>query len=122
MIITTEYLRTHRYTHIFVFGDNFTRKGCGGAAIHRYEPNSYGFITKRYPSYVNEAYYTIEDYKPIFTIEMKKLIKLIKVSPKKTFLISKIGSNLANRYYIYENVIQPVLIRLAKQYNNILLL
>ena len=47
--------------NIYVFGDNKERKGRAGQACVRYEPNSYGIITKLYPSLDDGAF--LEDKK-----------------------------------------------------------
>lgn len=54
-IITKYWLKKHLEC-IFVFGDNLIREGYGGAAILRDEPNTYGFITKKYPDNKNESF------------------------------------------------------------------
>ena len=48
--------------HIFVFGDNNIGKGAGGQAIIRYEPNSMGIPTKKYPSFAQDSFYTDAEY------------------------------------------------------------
>lgn len=112
MFITKEYLRENQNC-IFVYGDNTIHKGTGGAAKLRYEPNTYGFVTKKYPSNEISSFFTIEEYLPVFEKEMQKLIKKIESNPDKIFLISKLGSGLANRYGIFEQIIFPGLKRLA---------
>lgn len=119
-IITTEYLREHP-DHIFVFGDNTLGKGKKGAAIHRDEPNSYGFITKKRPSYDNSAYYRPSEYTHVFYKELERLKKYITDCPHLTFLMSKLGSGLANKYGIYEKVIKNGLEEL-EQYDNVVFL
>jgi len=116
-MITQEYLRDHP-DHIFVFGDNMIGKGKKDAAIHRDEPNSYGFITKKRPSYDNNAYYKPKEYESVFKEEMRKLVRDIEVCPHLTFLISKLGAGLANKYGIYEKVIHDGL-RVLKKYPNV---
>jgi len=120
IMITSKYLRDNPNI-IFVFGDNLIRKGKGGAASLRGEPNTYGFITKKYPSNKDSSFYTIEEYKIVFAKELEKLIDLIKSNPNKTFLISKLGSGLANKYYIYEEIIQPSIAELKVFHNAIIL-
>ena len=120
MEISLQYLRDNP-NHIFVFGENTERRGCKGAAFFRYEPNSYGFITKRWPSFASRAYYKPEEYKPVFEEEMRKLIEMIEASPKKTFLITKLGSSLANRFRIWEEEIEQGLEVLSK-YENVIFL
>lgn len=115
--ITIGYLRENP-NHIFVFGDNTIRKGKGGAAITRDEDNTYGFITKRLPDSNDGSYYKPQEYLPIFRDEMIKLIHTIIYNPNKTFLISKLGAGLANKYMIYEKVIKPGLHEL-KRYPNV---
>lgn len=49
---------------LFVFGDNFVRKGFGGQAKEmRGEPNAVGICTKRYPSMRQNAFLSNDDYK-----------------------------------------------------------
>lgn len=121
MLVTREYLRNHPDC-IFVFGDNTCRRGKGGAAVLRDEPNSYGFITKRYPSNEDGSFFLPEEYESIFKKELDKLEKMIESNPNKTFLISKLGSGLANRYSIFETVIYDGLIALDEKYENVKLL
>jgi hypothetical protein len=121
MIITREYLIEHP-DHIFVFGDNTKRVGRRGAAILRYEPNTYGFITKRYPSNDDDAFFMNNaEYRRIFYMERCKLEEEIKAHLDKTYLISKLGAGLANKYNIWEKVIQPGLEPLRK-YPNVIFL
>lgn len=116
-IITKEYLNINK-NHIFVFGDNLKRIGYGGAAILRNEPNTYGFITKKSPDNKDKSFYKPEEYKLIFQEQMKDLIQVIEHSPNKIFLISKLGAGLANKYNIWEEVIQPG-IQILKKYPNV---
>lgn len=116
--ITREFLRSHQDTHIFVFGDNAIRKGLGGAAALRDEPNSYGFITKKYPDNRDSSFYRPEEYKYVFNGEMRDLIRFVWDNQDKVIMISKIGSGLANKYNIWEEVIEPDLHRLER-FNNV---
>lgn len=106
MIVTAKYLREHPDC-IFVFGDNNLHKGCKGAAALRYEKNAYGFITKKVPSFADSSYYKPYEYKDIFERELNELIRFIETYPLITFLISKLGAGLANKYNIWEEVIKP---------------
>lgn len=117
IIINKSYLRSHP-NEIFVFGDNLDRKGCGGAAKLRYEPNVYGFVTKKKPTHSDGDYYHPEEYQTKFKTELKKLIKEIENYPNKIFLISRLGGGLANKYNIFEKVIKPGL-EVLKQYSNV---
>ena len=47
---------------LFVFGDNFQRKGKAGQAVIRGEPNAIGICTKRAPSMKEHAFLTDEDF------------------------------------------------------------
>lgn len=105
-IITREYLQEHP-NHIFVFGDNLLRIGTGGAAKLRDMPNTYGFVTKKAPTYRGIDYYIPEEYKNLYTQELFKLTREITNNPDKLFLISKIGAGIANKYNIWEKVIEP---------------
>lgn len=121
MMVTKEYLNEHP-EKIFVFGDNLTRRGHAGASALRECPNSYGFITKKYPSNDDHAFYSIDEYAPVFRKEMEKLETFIQENPDKEFLISKLGSGLANKYLIFENIIYDELLELEKKYDNVNLL
>jgi len=118
MHITREYLRKNP-NHIFVFGDNTLRQGKGGAAALRDEPNTWGFISKILPNNSPEAFYTPDTYRPVYYVEIEKLKSHIFQNQDKTFLISQLGSGLANRYQIYEKVIQPNLKNDLAEFNNI---
>ena len=115
--ITVEYLRENT-DMVFVFGDNLIRKGIGGAAKLRRQPNTYGFITKKYPDNKEESFFKPDEYLPVFENEMVKLIKEIEMHRDKTYLISKLGAGLANRYHIYEQIILPR-IGLLRKYDNV---
>lgn len=106
MIITKEYLRAHP-DHIFVFGDNLLRKGRGGAAILRDEPNARGFITKKAPNNEDESFYRPGEYSLVFRKELYDLSWEIFDHPDRTYLITPLGAGLANRYNIWEKVIKP---------------
>ena len=120
MIITKEYLLRNP-DHIFVFGDNITRKGMGGAAKLRYLENTYGFITKKYPNNYDSSFYRPDEYQKVFDIEFGKLFAAITNNKDKTYLISKLGSGLANKYNIWEQIIKRGLIQLD-DYSNVTLL
>ena len=113
MIVTREYLLEHP-DHIFVFGDNLRHSGCKGAAELRYIPNTYPFITQKFTNYAYTSYYTPEEYASVFYEERFKLLTKIKANPDKTFLISRLGAGLANKYLIWEKVIRPGLLRFGK--------
>jgi hypothetical protein len=106
MKITKEYL-LHNPDHIFVFGDNLLYRGYGGAAALRDLPNTYGFITKKAPNNNDESFYTPEEYESIFINQLNSLIVNIEFNTNKMYLISKLGAGLANKYNIYEKVIEP---------------
>lgn len=106
---------------IFVFGDNIIRKGTAGAAKLRYHPRSYGFITKKLPNNDDTSFFRPVEYRPLFNKELHELMELIVFNPDNIFLISKIGAGLANRYGIYEQIIQPGLETL-RRYSNVVLL
>lgn len=109
--VTEEFLRSNPNV-TFVFGDNLIRKGKGGAAVLRDEPNTYGFITKKYPNNQDESFYRPDEYLSIFYAELLQLAKEIEKNPERTYLISKLGGGLANKYGIYEEVIRTGLKKL----------
>lgn len=116
-VITKSFLRANP-NYIFVYGDNLLRKGKGGAAKLRDEPNTYGFITKKAPNNNNGSFYKPDEYKQKFEVELRRLIKKIENNPDKIFLISKLGGGLANKYNIREKVIEPGMKELEK-FNNV---
>ena len=118
MMIDLKYLREHP-DHIFVFGDNTLGRGYKGAAALRREPNTYGFVTKKFPSAKNDAFYRPSEYLHVFEREMSKLIKTIVRNPDKTFLVSRLGAGLANRHRIFERVIEPTIKDRLKRYPNV---
>lgn len=115
--ITAEYLRAHPEC-IFVFGDNTIRKGKGGAATLRDEPNTYGFITKKYPNNRPESFYKFREYEDVFWREAANFLTTIRNHPDKIFLVSKIGAGLANKHNIYEGYIRDWLKMLQHHYPN----
>lgn len=119
-VITCAWLRLHK-KHIFVFGDNIIRKGTAGQASCRNEDNTYGFITKKYPNLDAASYYKPEPYKLVFKYELEKLTRFIIEKPQYTFLIPTLGSGLANRFNIYEQVIRDG-IQVLRQYPNVVFL
>lgn len=117
-IITRLYLRKHPF-HIFVFGDNCERRGYGGAAALRDMTNTYGFITKKSPTHSDRDYYRPKEYEAVYFVEMEKLKQEILHNPTKHYLISKLGAGLANRYNIFEQVIEPNIRKDLAQFSNV---
>lgn len=116
-IITRQYL-IENPNHIFVFGDNLLRKGYGGAAKLRDLPNTYGFITKKYPDNKDESFYTPDEYHDIYQREIDALRGLMLVNKNVIYLISKLGAGLANRYHIFDNIIEPNIKEDLSMFNN----
>ena len=116
--ITAEYLNSHP-DEIFVFGDNTRRIGTAGAAALRHCPNTYGFITKKIPNNRNDSFYKPDEYRAIYQEEISKLKRLIESSPEKKFLIAKVGGRYANRFRIFNEVIEPQIKEDLKAYNNV---
>lgn len=106
LIITKDFLQEHPRC-IFVFGDNLARRGHGGAAALRDSSNAYGFVTKIAPGTADSDYFTPETYRGVYDQEMSKLMRFIGANPHRFFLISKLGAGLANRFGIWEAVIEP---------------
>lgn len=104
---------------IFVFGDNLERKGNAGAAILRNHSRSYGFITKKFPSNFDNSFYTPSEYSSVFFEELKKLEEKVKFNRKNVFYISKLGAGLANKFRIWELLIQHNLTLALEKYNNV---
>lgn len=105
-VVDSKFLRENT-THVFVFGDNTLRRGKKGGAALRDEPNAYGFITKKRPCYQDDCYYKPAGYREVYKLEVERLRSRIESSPSKIFLVGKIGSGLANKFGIFEKVIEP---------------
>ena len=94
--ITPSYVRTHSDT-LFVFGDNDQRKGKGGQAVIRDEPNAIGLRTKKAPRTSASAYYVDAEYQENIS-KMKSDLKEISrrsVDYDKVYFIPGIGEGLA---------------------------
>jgi len=120
-IMSKDFLNKNKRA-IFVFGDNTLRQGYGGAAALRDHPQTYGFITKKYPDNHDTSFYRSNEYSSIFFDELIKLRVLISDEPFKTFYISQLGAGLANKYNIWEKVIKEGLENNLQQYPNVVFL
>lgn len=120
-IMTEDFLNQNKRA-IFVFGDNTLRQGYGGAAALRDHPQSYGFITKKYPDNHDTSFYRPNEYSSIFFGELVILKEWIREDPFKTFYISQLGAGLANKYHIWENIIKQGLEKNLQQYPNVVFL
>ena len=118
MMITTEFLQENKHV-VFVFGDNLSRKGKRGASMMRDEPNTYGFITKKFPSNYSSSFYGVDEYRGVYLREIRKLQTEIMKYPAKTYLISKLGSGLANKFNIFEEVIEKYMKRNLNGFHNV---
>ena len=106
----------------FIYGDNILHKGKGGAAALRDQPNTIGFITKKFPNDDNTSFYHPDEYLQVFHKECDRLITLMKNNPHHYYLFSKIGSGLANKYCIFQLIIEPWLLSLENKFTNCSLL
>jgi hypothetical protein len=104
-IIITEEILNSEPNAFFVYGDNVKRIGLGGAAKLRNHPRAIGFVTKKEPTNNQGACFTPEEYAKPFFDQLDQLSTHIKNGPNNKFYISKLGSGLANRYWIWERVI-----------------
>lgn len=116
IIISEQYLLSHP-NEIFVFGDNLLRVGRGGAAKFRHLPNTYGFVTKKAPTNRDKDFYKPDEYLDVFRKEFDLLCDEIESNPDKIYLISRIGSGLANKYKIWELIISAYIDELIKYEN-----
>lgn len=119
-ILITKKILDENPNFYFVFGDNTIRSGYGGAATLRDHPQAIGFITKQYPDNRDSSFFDVEQYKDLFYEELEKLEKLIISNPEKTFYISKLGAGLANRYRIWELLINPALNTTLSKFDNVI--
>lgn len=117
--ITHEFLDENPNAY-FIFGDNLVKQGYGGAAKLRDHPHAIGFITKKFPDNREDSFYKPEEYSSVFFEELFKLETLIKKYPNKIFYISKLGSELANKFCIWEKLIQHNLTLKLQNYDNVI--
>jgi hypothetical protein len=97
--ITREMVRAEP-DKIFVFGDNLERRGLGGQAKEmRGEPNAVGIVTKRRPSWDDDAFFA--DRPEEFRVLMRDLKLVASISQGKTIVWPEdgIGTGLANLEY-----------------------
>jgi hypothetical protein len=117
--ITKEFLDLYTDAY-FVFGDNLTRHGTGGAAKLRGHPHAIGFITKKFPDNNDNSFYRPEEYSPVFFEELSKLKKIVKSYPNKKFYVSQLGAGLANKFRIWELLIRDNLVRELEKFDNVI--
>lgn len=118
MKITRAYLEQHP-AHVFVFGDNLFNYGKGGAAELRDMPNAYGFVTKYRPCNDDKCFFKPIEYRQVYQSQVIVLRRIITTCPDCTFLISKVGSGLANRFKIFETIIEPNLKYDLRKFENV---
>ena len=58
-------------------------------------------------SYWDNDYYKSDEYLEVYRDEMNKLIHEITSNPSKIYLISKVGAGMANKFHIWEEIIEP---------------
>jgi hypothetical protein len=119
-IIITENFLNNNPDAYFVFGDNLTRQGMGGAAKLRLHPHAIGFITKKYPDNDDNSFYKPEEYSPVFFEELDKLKKIIEKKSDKKFYISQLGGGLANKFYIWQKLIRHNLVKRLENFDNVI--
>jgi hypothetical protein len=118
-IITSEFLDLYPDVY-FIFGDNLTRKGSGGAAKLRHHPHAIGFITKKFPDNNDSSFYRPTEYSPVFFEELEKLNNIVKLYPSKIFYVSQLGAGLANKFRIWELLIRDNLVRKLEKFDNVI--
>lgn len=115
-MITEAYLEAHP-DYIFVFGDNLSRRGTGGAAKLRHCKNTWGFVTKKSPDHEDRDYYKPSDYSRIFEEQMELLGVEVRINPDRLYLISKLGGGIADRFGIFDSIISNGIIPIFKYSN-----
>jgi len=91
----------HYREYLFIFGDNNIGKGCGGQAVIRYEKNSIGIPTKKFPSNNEASFYTDDEYSNN-CINIRNAIEkiIVELNTKKykgvIFPADGLGTGLAN--------------------------
>jgi hypothetical protein len=116
--ITKEFLDQNPNS-FFVFGDNSQRVGADGASALRGHPKAIGFITKKTSNNNPSSFFKVDEYIKPFFEQLNQLVNHIQSHPNYTFYISKIGSGLANYYYIWEKLIGHNLVEDLKDFENV---
>ena len=98
--ITQKYLREHS-NEIFVFGDNILRKGHGGAAALRNEPNTYGFITKK--DLEQAQLDTLMKYEAMRKARKEEKKKVALVEAEKQKMLNTINRAVGGQQYKYRD-------------------
>lgn len=84
---------------LYLFGDNIARKGLGGqAAEMRYEPNTIGIITKKWPSNYPTSFLSdkeLEKNQKLITEDINKAIEKYKAGSYNEVIIPPLGTGLA---------------------------
>lgn len=80
---------------VYVFGDNMRGFGKAGQAIIRYEPNSFGIPTKRYPSKDDWAYFSDKEEERQAVLSSLRKLYIIGQSKVIVFPSGGIGTGLA---------------------------
>ena len=97
-IITRDVVKNNQDT-LFIFGDNFTRKGLGGQAKEmRGENNAFGIVTKKLPSNTNDSFMTdteLDSNKREITNDVNRIIDEFKTGKYKKIILPTIGVGLA---------------------------
>lgn len=115
--ITISFLNAHPNV-FFVFGDNLLHRGKGGAAALRDHPNAIGFITKKYPNNDLNSFFQPGEYSEIFKSECSRMYDMMANFPNHYYLFSKLGGGLANKFCIFERLIEPWLLNLENKFIN----
>ena len=84
--------------YLFVYGDNNVKKGCGGQAIIRNQPNSIGIPTKKYPTNHVTSFYSDNEFDENIKHINDALLNIIGLSTKYDVVIfpqDGLGTGLA---------------------------
>jgi len=84
-LINKKFLDDHPNV-IFVFGDNTIRRGKKGGAVLRDHPQSYGFITKKYPNNNPSSFFYKDEYEKVLKKKLQNCENLFLLINPKYFL------------------------------------
>lgn len=97
-IITRDKIRKNPDV-LYLFGDNYIRKGLGGQAKEmRGEPNTIGIVTKKYPNNNPSSFLRDEDFLEwleIFNKDKNKIQEALETDIYKAIVVPPIGVGLA---------------------------
>ena len=91
---------------LFLFGDNFIKKGTKGQAVIRYAPNSAGIPTKKFPSMNSESFLNDSEFEENKR-KIEEAFRIIEIRVGKELITEANNSNSTKCYSSFEGIMFP---------------